>query len=108
MCIRDRPKTIQGTILIKQLSRSGTSAALHYGEAQAAESRKDFVHKMKIVLKELRETSICLKLIDRAKRITKTDTLEKTKKENLELILIFISCIETAKKNMETAEVHKN
>jgi four helix bundle protein len=51
--------------LSKQISRSSTSAALNYGEAQAAESRKDFIHKMKIVLKELRETFICLKIIHR-------------------------------------------
>ena len=43
-----------------QLLRSGTSPALNYGEAQAAESRADFIHKIKIILKELRESFICL------------------------------------------------
>ncbi|MBL7104607.1 MAG: four helix bundle protein, partial [Bacteroidales bacterium] len=42
-----------------QLIRSGSSPALNYGEAQSAESRKDFVHKLKIILKELKESRIC-------------------------------------------------
>lgn len=46
-----------------QLSKSGTAPALMYGEAQAAESRADFIHKMKILLKELRETRISLRII---------------------------------------------
>jgi four helix bundle protein len=45
--------------------RSGTSPALHYGEARAAESIDDFVHKMKVCLKELRETHICLRIIEK-------------------------------------------
>jgi four helix bundle protein len=53
--------------LAGQLIRSGTSPALNYGEAQSGESRNDFIHKLKIVLKELRETDICLKIIFRAK-----------------------------------------
>jgi four helix bundle protein len=46
-----------------QLIRSGTSPALNYGEAQSGESRKDFIHKIKTVLKELRESFVCLKII---------------------------------------------
>jgi four helix bundle protein len=53
-----------GIHLSKQISRSGTSVFLNYGEAQSAESRRDFVHKMKVILKELRETHICLRLIE--------------------------------------------
>ena len=49
--------------LTDQIIRSSTSAALNYGEAQAAESKKDFIHKISIVLKELRETQISLKLL---------------------------------------------
>lgn len=49
--------------LSSQIIRSSTSSALNYGEAQAAESRKDFAHKISIVLKELRETQINLKII---------------------------------------------
>jgi len=51
------PKTYTGKHLGAQIVRSGTSPALNYGEAQSAESRRDFIHKMKISLKELRETS---------------------------------------------------
>ena len=49
--------------LSKQIIRSSTSAALNYGEVQVSESRKDFIHKVSLVLKELRETHICLKLL---------------------------------------------
>lgn len=59
------PKTFAGSHLGNQLLRSGTSPALHYGEAQAAESPNDFIHKMKVCLKELRETYNCLRLISK-------------------------------------------
>jgi four helix bundle protein len=49
--------------LAKQVVRSGSSAALNYGEAQSAESRADFVHKLSLVLKELRETQVTLTII---------------------------------------------
>lgn len=52
-----------------QIVRSGTSPALQYGEAQSAESRNDFIHKLKILLKELRETRVALKIIKEAKLI---------------------------------------
>lgn len=87
--------------LAKQLLRSRTSVALNYGEAQSGESRKDFVHKMKIVLKELRETFICLKIITRTKLCKTQVKIEKAKRENNELISIFVKSIETALKNMK-------
>ena len=49
-----------------QLLRSGTSPTLNYGEARSAESRNDFIHKMKICLKELRESYNCLRIFHRA------------------------------------------
>ncbi|MCK4311720.1 MAG: four helix bundle protein [Candidatus Cloacimonetes bacterium] len=58
--------TRAGNHLSGQIVRSGTSPALNYGEAQSAESHKDFVHKIKVVLKELRETHINLRIIDYA------------------------------------------
>ena len=58
--VNELPNTKAGNHLAGQLVRSGTAPALNYGEAQSGESRKDFVHKIKIVLKELRETFICL------------------------------------------------
>jgi four helix bundle protein len=57
------PSSRAGNHMSGQLVRSGTSPALNYGEAQSAESRNDFIHKMKICLKELRETKISLKII---------------------------------------------
>lgn len=57
------PKTIAGNHISGQQVRSGTAPCLQYGEAQSAESRNDFVHKMKVAAKELRETYNCLRLI---------------------------------------------
>ncbi|MCW8813936.1 MAG: four helix bundle protein [Ignavibacteriaceae bacterium] len=82
-----------------QLIRSGTSPALHYGEAQSAESRNDFVHKLKILLKELRETLVALKIIKRVSLAKKIDLVEKGIIECNELISIFVKSIETAKRN---------
>ena len=59
------PNTPLGKQINGQMVRSGTSPALNYGEAQSSESTKDFIHKIKIVLKELRETPVCLKIIIR-------------------------------------------
>ncbi len=55
------PKTTAGNHLSKQLCRSGISPALNYGEAQSAESISDFIHKMRICLKELRESHVAIK-----------------------------------------------
>jgi four helix bundle protein len=94
------PATKAGQHLSGQLCRSGTSPALNYGEAQGAESRRDFVHKMKICLKELRETVVCLKIITKSEMIT-SDNLQPLIAESNELISIFVTSINTAKKNME-------
>ncbi len=85
--------------LASQLLRSGTSTALNYGEAQSAESPKDFIHKMKIILKELRETNICLKIIYRTKFDKLEDKIIQALVENNELISIFVKSVETAQKN---------
>jgi four helix bundle protein len=58
--------TKAGNHLAGQLVRSGTSPALNYGEAQAGESTRDFIHKLKVILKELRESRNCLRIIERA------------------------------------------
>ncbi|MEA2069443.1 MAG: four helix bundle protein [Verrucomicrobiota bacterium] len=89
-----------GQHLMGQLTRSGTSPALNYGEAQSAESRKDFIHKMKICLKELRETVVCLKIIVKAGMMA-LGSLQPLIAEANELISIFVTSINTAKKNME-------
>jgi len=65
--IEELPSTRLANHLAGQMIRSSTSPALNYGEAQSAESQKDVVHKMQIILKELRETKICLKIISRKK-----------------------------------------
>ncbi len=56
-------KSLGAQAFARQLSKTGTSPALNYGEAQAAESNRDFLHKIKVCLKELRESQICLTII---------------------------------------------
>jgi len=94
---KSNKKSYAGNHLSGQMIRSGTSAPLNYGEAQNAESRRDFLHKMQIVLKELSETQVCLKIIDRAKLNTDFQSLERALKENGELVAIFVSSVKTAK-----------
>ena len=91
------PKTIAGNYLANQLLRSGASPALQYGEAHAAESRNDFIHKMKIPLKELRETLNCLKIINKLK--WKSSDCELVLNEVPQLIAIFTKSIKTAQLN---------
>lgn len=90
------PKSFAGNHLASQLVRSCTSPALNYGEAQAAESRNDFMHKMKICLKELRETFVCLRLINK-KQWCDPGKISTLIKENNELISIFVSSLKTAR-----------
>lgn len=94
-------KSFAGNHLIGQIVRSSTSPALNYGEAQSGESKKDFIHKMGICLKELRETFNCLKIIEKAQLSHKNEQLQGLKKEINELISIFVSSIKTAKANSE-------
>ncbi|MFY0684034.1 MAG: four helix bundle protein [Balneola sp.] len=93
------PRSYVGIHLTKQIVRSGTSPAFQYAEATAAESRKDFIHKLKIGLKELRETFVCLKIIKR-KPLIEFIELESTLNECNELIAIFNTSIKTAEKNL--------
>jgi four helix bundle protein len=93
------PKTKVGNHIAGQLIRCGTSPAPNYGEAQSAESRSDFIHKMKICLKELRETKVWLIMIVRANLIKPKSKLEPLINENDELISIFVTSINTANKN---------
>ncbi|MCC7466598.1 MAG: four helix bundle protein [Saprospiraceae bacterium] len=89
------PNTAVGRHLGGQLLRSGTSPALNYGEAQATESKADFVHKMKVCLKELRETHVSLKIISRRNWFTE-ERLCPIMTENNKLISIFMASIKTA------------
>ena len=94
-------KNYAGNHLAGQIIRSGTSPALNYGEAQSAESSKDFIHKMGVCLKELRESFVCLKIIEKANLTTDLNNLLIVKIEANELISIFVSSIKTAKTNMK-------
>ena len=85
-----------GGHLGSQLLRSGTSPALQYGEALGSESRKDFIHKLGILLKELRESLNCLKILSRVNYIQSDNPALK---ECNELISIFVKSVETAKRN---------
>lgn len=80
-----------------QLLRCGTSPAPNYGEARGAESSKDFVHKLKIVLKELNETRIWLKILIRANFLSRK-RLEALLDECDQLCRIISASIHTAKK----------
>ncbi len=97
------PSSRAGNHIAGQLVRSGTSPALNYGEAQSAESRNDFIHKMKICLKELRETKISLKIIYKKPLVKELDIVQKLITENDELISIFMKSISTATENKKTS-----
>ncbi len=94
------PNSRAGQNLEYQLSKSGTAPALIYGEAQAAESRADFLHKMKMVLKEIRESRVNLKIIKR-KPVIVDEKIEIAFNEAGQLMAIFLKSIETAKANDE-------
>ena len=96
--LKDIKSSKAGNHLCGQIVRSGTLPALNYGEAQSAESRKDFIHKMKISLKELRETFVNLKIINKAKLCGSVEKMEMVMNENNELIAIFVKSISTAEK----------
>jgi len=88
-----------GNYLGRQLMRSGTSPALNYAEALGAESRRDFVHKLKIALKELRETAVCLNILARVSKMAADNPVQL---ECQELIAIVYRSIQTATRNMKT------
>lgn len=95
-------KSFASEHLAKQLIRSATSSALNYGEARSAESTRDFLHKMKICLKKLRESLINMRIQKGAKLITDVDYLDKLVKENNELISIFVASIKTASMKLKS------
>jgi four helix bundle protein len=95
------PKSKIGNHVAGQLIRCGTSPAPNYGEAQSAESRSDFIHKMKVCLKELRETRVWLLMIVRASLIKPESKLDPLINENNELISIFVASIKTSRQKMK-------
>ncbi len=88
-----------GNHIADQLLRSGTSPFGHHGEAEGAESRDDFIHKLKVCYKELRESRRWLRLVQRAELIARPNLLEGLLTEADELVRIFASSIRTAQRN---------
>ena len=97
--VESLPDDRAAVYLANQLIKSGLSPALNYGEAQSCVSIKDFIHKLKISLKELRESFVCLKIIHLANLYTYEDNLIQAKTECNELISIFVKSVETSQKN---------
>ena len=97
------PQTFAARHMAGQMIRSGTAPALHYGEAQGAESRRDFIHKMKVGLKELRETFNALRIVKIAKWLS-ADKLDPVLNENNQLISIFVTSLTTAVRNDENGK----
>ena len=93
------PNSKIGLELKGQLIRSSSSVSLNYGEAQGAESRKDFIHKIKVVIKELRETN--LKIVHGIKLAKSNAIIELLLQEADELISIMVTSIRTANHNDE-------
>ena len=99
--VESLPNSRAGNHVAGQLIRSGASPAPNYGEAQSAESRKDFIHKMKVALKELRESLVWLLIIQRKPLAEPLDKLTPLIEQNNELISIFVASIATAQKNLD-------
>ena len=103
VCLSSKlPKTQQGRHISSQILRSGTSSAANYGEARGAESRADFIHKLKIVFKELNETVIWLEVITESSLLSSdnTDTLIT---ESRELCRIIAASIKTSRAGLHEA-----
>ncbi len=94
------PRGLIGAHVAGQLVRCCTAPVANYAEALGAESRRDFIHKMKLGLKELRESQTWLRYSQRM-RLVSTDEVEPNLQECDELIAIFVASIRTAKKNIE-------
>ena len=90
------PRTPAGGHIAGQILRSGTSPAPNYGEARGAESHADFVHKLRIVLKELNETAIWLRIIERS-RLLRSELISDIIRENTELCRLFTASLKTVR-----------
>src|SRR5213082_3984124 len=94
------PNTRAANHLAGQILRSGTSPYGNHGEVEAAESRKDFVHKLKVCLKELKETRRWLRLVKKSKMLPEKNMV-LILAESEELIRIFFTSIRTAEQNAQ-------
>jgi four helix bundle protein len=99
------PPTRAGNYIAGQLIKSCHSPAFNYGEAQAAESRADFIHKLGICLKELKECRTALKIIIKKEMIKPVERLQGVFKETEELISIIAKSIPTAQRNKATIKL---
>ena len=99
--VEQLPNTRVGNHVAGQLLKSGTSSYPNHGEAQAAESTRDFIHKLRISLKELRESQRWLKLTQRVPLIKKPELLCDILQETEELIKIFVTSIKTTEKKQK-------
>ena len=96
-------KTRVGNHISGQLIRCGTSPAPNYGEAQSAESKADFIHKMSIGLKEANETDYWLRLLHEGQYISDA-MFESIRPETKELIKLLVRSIKTAKQNIQSRQ----
>jgi four helix bundle protein len=94
------PETRLGRHVASQLVRCGTAGAPNYAEARGSESRRDFIHKLSICLKELRESQCWLELIVRAELMPKS-RLNPLLDESDQLIAIVVKSIATAKSHQQ-------
>jgi four helix bundle protein len=101
------PSSRAGGHVAGQILRSGTAPYSNHGEAEAAESREDFIHKLKICLKELRETRRWARLINRKQWAKGDPVLPFVLRESDELIRIFFSSIQTAQKHVQAAKCNR-
>src|SRR5262249_32258333 len=99
--VESLPRSRSGNYIASQLIRCGIASALLYGEALGAEWREDFINKMKVIVKELKETRVCLKLIRKRQLIKPEQRLNNIMEENEALVAIISKSIETAKKNKQ-------
>ncbi|MGB7793048.1 MAG: four helix bundle protein [Terrimicrobiaceae bacterium] len=100
-------RTRAGLHIADQLLRAGTSPYGNHGEAEGAESRDDFIHKLRVCFKELRESRRWLKLIQRADLIEKPELLGALINEADELVRIFAQSIQTARKHQEEGKLER-
>ena len=93
---RSLERSYAGQHIAQQLLRSGTSPLANHGEGEAAKSKRDFIHRLRTCLQELRESHRWLKLIERVPLTEDRDAVRALIKESDELILIFFASIRTA------------
>jgi four helix bundle protein len=95
------PNTRAGNYIAGQLVKSCISPTFNYREVQGAESRNDFIHKLGVVLKELKECRTALKIIRRKELIKPVKRTDELVEETEQLVAIIAKSIETAEKNRE-------